>query len=262
MYVLAESEVFLNKETIFTTSGNLLEIHENGKFTIEAGFDWSAAGANEYLNGKMNIVGKGITTLDIGDEGHYSPIIVTTVNLDDEFGVKYVRSSPTDAIINPNLADYKLSDTEHWLVSKIGGASDGLFLNQIIADPEATYDTESGCASEKLVNLEDSWNEYDGGTSIREFCFVSSCSTLSEMKILENEFLGVRNPVGVNEDICFPDIFDQRGLISVFDFSGRIILQCEPNECFKIKREGLYVVKLLYFTGGMVGEYIKSIVVL
>ena len=49
--------LFFKQGTAFTTSGNVVTPHSNGKFLVEAGFDWTTAGEAEYVDGPITVLG-------------------------------------------------------------------------------------------------------------------------------------------------------------------------------------------------------------
>ncbi len=124
--------LFFKQGTAFTTSGNVVTPHSNGEFLVEAGFDWTTAGEAEYVDGPITVFGAGITTLHVGDEGVYSPMIVETASLDDEFVGTYLNTAPTSAAVASAFGNHHyLSDVEHWTISKIAGASSGVQLSVV-----------------------------------------------------------------------------------------------------------------------------------
>lgn len=247
LHVADGGAIFISKETVFTTSDNLVGHHANGVFSVGAGFDWVSAGVSEYVDGSMSVIGAGTTTLHIGDGGVYSPMTIETANLDDDFLGTYTRSSPTDAMLNDALVGYQLSDTEYWSIQKKGGTSEGVVLSGFVADTDATYNGVMSSGTDKTVHLGgDTWNEYTDASLVGEFSYASYFSTLGLEDMEVGKFHLFPNPVKVNEPVSFEGLGDNQELhISIFDITGKLVFQKNLNKSFQLPKSGVYMIKII-----------------
>lgn len=251
MSVGGGATLFFKQGTAFTTSGNVVTPHSNGKFLVEAGFDWNTAGEAEYVDGPITVLGAGITTLHVGDEGVYSPMIVETASLDDEFLGTYFNTAPTSATVASAFGNYhRLSDVEHWTISKIAGASSGVQLSGLSPVTGATCDGNVSEGDDKIARLETTtWNEYSGASTTGEFAYVSFLQSLStEFFDLGDDWSAFKllpNPAAVDETIYCSGVgkFDA-SLLFVYDITGRQVLQKEVKE-FQLSKAGMYIVKIV-----------------
>lgn len=72
LYVGSGAEFYLSNNTLFTTSNSVVEVDPGGIFSIESGNTWGSE--QEFVSGKVNAYGTGITKLPTGDNGIYAPV--------------------------------------------------------------------------------------------------------------------------------------------------------------------------------------------
>jgi len=107
LYVGANAEFYLKKNTNFTTSNTIVTLNPSGVFSVEAGTTWGSA--SEYVNGKVIGYGTGITKLPTGNNGVYAPV---TANHTGDINATYFNSSP---LSGSNGTDVDaVSNVEYW----------------------------------------------------------------------------------------------------------------------------------------------------
>jgi len=72
LYVGSNAEFYLSKDAVFTTSNSVVQVANNGTFSLEANSDWGSD--VEFVNGLVKVYGSGNTKLPVGDNGVYAPV--------------------------------------------------------------------------------------------------------------------------------------------------------------------------------------------
>jgi len=72
LYVGSNAEFYLSKDAVFTTSNSVVQVANNGTFSLEANSDWGSD--LEFVNGLVKVYGSGNTKLPVGDNGVYAPV--------------------------------------------------------------------------------------------------------------------------------------------------------------------------------------------
>jgi len=107
LYVGSNAEFYLSKDAVFTTSNSVVQVANNGTFSLEANSDWGSD--LEFVNGLVKVYGSGNTKLPVGDNGVYAP-----VNLEHtgDATAKYSNTAP-DSGSNGTDVD-AVSNVEFW----------------------------------------------------------------------------------------------------------------------------------------------------
>lgn len=245
LYVGDGATFFVAQGTAFTTSNNLVSHHANGNFAVEAGFDWTAAGATEYVDGSMAVIGAGTTTLHVGNSGSYSPITVTTANADDHFVGSYTKAEPATAAMHAALSNYELSDSEFWSVAKTAGTSVGVTVSGLTADANATYDGNASSGTDKVVHLNTTWNEYAATSEVGDFSYASEMTALAIDKIDAATFSLYPNPANVYGTVQFQMPENTEVMIAVYNITGSLVHQQVGGKSFSLTTSGIYLVKFV-----------------
>ena len=107
LFVGANGELYLSKDVIFTTNNTVVNVDDNGSFSMEAGSIWGSD--QEYVDGTVKVYSNGETTLPVGNNGVYAPVSLKHTGTST---AKYVNSAPSDG---SNGADVDaVGSTEFW----------------------------------------------------------------------------------------------------------------------------------------------------
>ncbi len=110
LFVGNGTEFHLKKDLAFTTSNTIVTLDAGGVFSVEAGSLWGSS--TEYVNGQVSALGTGLSTLPVGNNGVYAPVIADhTGNIQ----AAYFNSSPTSGTLGANVN--AVSDVEYWELS-------------------------------------------------------------------------------------------------------------------------------------------------
>lgn len=110
LFVGDGAEFHLKKDLEFTTSNTIVSLGTTGIFSVEAGNLWGSS--TEYVNGQVTAIGTGMSTLPIGNNGVYAPVVADhTGNL----LAAYFNSSPNTGTLGTNVT--AVSDVEYWELS-------------------------------------------------------------------------------------------------------------------------------------------------
>ncbi len=110
LFVGNGTEFHLKKDLPFTTSNTIVTLDPGGIFSVEAGSLWGSS--TEYVNGQVSALGTGISTLPVGNNGVYAPVVADhTGNLQ----AAYFNSSPGSGGLGANVN--AVSDVEYWELS-------------------------------------------------------------------------------------------------------------------------------------------------
>ena len=90
LYVGPNSEFYLAKDLAFTTSNTVVDVDANGIFSVEAGTTWGSA--QEFVDGKLSVYGAGETTLPVGNNGVYAPVVMKHST---DVSAQYSNSAPS-----------------------------------------------------------------------------------------------------------------------------------------------------------------------
>ncbi len=90
LYVGANSEFYLAKDLAFTTSNTTVNVDVDGTFSMEVGTNWGSA--QEFVNGAVSVYGIGQTTLPVGDNGVYAPVVM---DHSTDVSAQYSNSAPS-----------------------------------------------------------------------------------------------------------------------------------------------------------------------
>ncbi len=74
LYVGPNTEFYLAKDLAFTTSNTVVNVDGSGTFSMEAGTNWGSA--QEFVDGEVSVYGVGETTVPVGDNGVYAPVVM------------------------------------------------------------------------------------------------------------------------------------------------------------------------------------------
>ncbi len=110
LYVGSNAELFLSKDAIFTTNNTIVEVDDNGTFSLEAGSDWGSD--MEFVNGLVKVYGTGETKLPVGDNGVYAPVMM---NHTGDVTAKYSNAAPSNGTNGTDVD--AVSDVEFWELS-------------------------------------------------------------------------------------------------------------------------------------------------
>ena len=91
LYVGSNAELFLSKDAIFTTNNTIVQVEDNGMFSLEAGSNWGSD--MEFVEGLVKVIGTGKTNLPVGDNGVYAPV---TMDHTGDATAKYFNTAPPD----------------------------------------------------------------------------------------------------------------------------------------------------------------------
>ena len=110
LYVGANAELFLSKDAVFTTNNTVVQVDDNGTFSIEAGSNWGSD--MEFVAGLVKVIGTGKTNLPTGDNGVYAPV---TMDHTGDVTAKYSNSAPSDGTNGTDVD--AVSNIEFWELS-------------------------------------------------------------------------------------------------------------------------------------------------
>lgn len=113
LYVGSNAELFLSKDAIFTTNNTVVQVDDNGTFSLEAGSDWGSD--MEFVNGLVTVYGTGETKLPVGDNGVYAPVMM---NHTGDVTAKYSNAAPSNATNGTDVD--AVSDVEFWELTGTG----------------------------------------------------------------------------------------------------------------------------------------------
>jgi hypothetical protein len=110
LFVGANSEFHLKKNTDFTTTNTIVTVDVSGEFSVEAGSNWGSQ--QEYVNGKVSSYGNGTTKLPVGNNGVYAPVNATHTG---KIVAAYFNTAP---MAGTNGLDVDaVADVEYWEIS-------------------------------------------------------------------------------------------------------------------------------------------------
>jgi hypothetical protein len=158
LYIANGGQFYLKNSTLFTTSNNITNTHANGQFIIQGGVTWNTP--NEFVNGKIKVIEAGNSNVNIGKAARHAPINITTQS-NDIVECEYIRATPTGTLEPSIAADYILSDTEYWTVTKTSGASTDVQVNGLQQDPIATYNGTTRTGQFIIVRFNTSTNKWE-----------------------------------------------------------------------------------------------------
>jgi hypothetical protein len=72
LYVGSGAEFYVPNNIVFTTGNTVVEVDPGGVFAVQSGNTWGSE--QEYVNGKVNAYGTGVTKLPTGGNGIYAPV--------------------------------------------------------------------------------------------------------------------------------------------------------------------------------------------
>ena len=107
LFVGNGTEFHLKKDLSFTTSNTIVTLDPGGVFSVEAGSLWGSS--SEYVNGQVTALGSGLTTLPVGNNGVYAPVIADHTGT---IQAAYFNSAPTSGSLGANVN--AISDVEYW----------------------------------------------------------------------------------------------------------------------------------------------------
>ncbi len=240
LYVGANSEFYLKKNTDFTTSNSIVTIDPSGIFSVEAGTTWGSL--QEYVNGKVIGYGTGLTNLPTGNSGVYAPVMA---NHTGDIHATYFNSPP---LSGSNGTDVDaLSNVEYWeltgdavitlpwnsssdittLVNDNGGVLNSV---AIVGHNGGVWDLVSASSTNTVTgNLtngnvtSDNSNEVDlNGFSQFTFGIDHQVVLGIDDLFLNTEINILSNPIQRSENIRFNSSNDFTGLeVTLYDISGR-----------------------------------------
>lgn len=89
LYVGPNSEFFLSDDTAFTTNNTVVQVDDNGLFSIESGSSWGSV--QEFVDGQIKAYGTGNTLFPTGNNGVYAPV---EMEHSGDALAKYVNEAP------------------------------------------------------------------------------------------------------------------------------------------------------------------------
>lgn len=110
LYLGANSEFYLSKDAVFTTSNTVVNADENATFSMEAGTSWGSA--QEFIDGTVTVYGNGETTLPVGNSGVYAPVKMTHSG---NSTARYMNAQPADGSNGTDVD--AVGTTEYWELS-------------------------------------------------------------------------------------------------------------------------------------------------
>ena len=110
LFVSSNSELYLKKDLVFTTSNTVVTIDPLGTFSLEAGNNWGSD--QEYVNGKVVAYGTGGTKMPVGNNNVYAPVIA---NHTSTINATYFNTSPVSGSNGLNVD--AVSNVEYWELS-------------------------------------------------------------------------------------------------------------------------------------------------
>ena len=271
LYVGSNAEFHLSKDAIFTTSNTVVQVNDNGTFSIEADASWGSD--TEFVDGLVKAYGTGNTKLPVGNQGVYAPVMMDHTG---DVTAKYSNSAP-DSGTNGIDVD-AVSDVEFWeltgnavvtlpwnenseitsLVNDNGGALSAVSLvglsggvwNLISASGSNTVagDLLNGSATSDLNNQVDlnAYGQYTFGIDHQIVLSVNDLFLTTGISLLSN-------PVkSEEENVRFAtsgEIVDLN--VSIYDINGRLMKRFdkvdlslgEGNLPKSNLKSGLYFVK-------------------
>ncbi len=271
LYIGSGGEFFLKNNTPFTTGNTVVTQDSSGKFMVESGNDWGSV--TEYVNGKVEAIGRGDTKLPTGDNGVYAPVVASHTG---NMTATYFNATPASG---SNGADVDaVSDVEYWemtgnaivtlpwndnsgisaLVNNNGGKLESVAIVglkggtwNLISDTKTgtvTGDLQNGTAtSDSNVSVDlNGFSQYTFGIDHQVVLKV-------ENLLLNNNINIVSNPVSSSDEyIRFVTKDEMKGLkLSLFDLTGREIKNFENVTTFgnigSVKKpnlkSGVYLIK-------------------
>ena len=90
LYVGPNAEFYLAKDLVFTTSNTVVTVDASGTFSMEAGTNWGSA--QEFVDGNVSVYGAGETTVPVGDNGVYAPVVMKHST---DVSAQYSNSAPS-----------------------------------------------------------------------------------------------------------------------------------------------------------------------
>ena len=107
LYIGANGEFYLSKDAVFTTNNTVVNVDDNGSFSMEAGSSWGSD--QEYVDGNVTVYDNGETILPVGDNGVYAPVSMKHTGTST---AKYINSSPADGSNGTDVD--AVGSTEFW----------------------------------------------------------------------------------------------------------------------------------------------------
>jgi hypothetical protein len=107
LFVGSNAEFHLSKDAIFTTSNTVVQVNDNGIFSIEADGSWGSD--TEFVDGLVKAYGTGNTKLPVGNQGVYAPVMMEHTG---DVTAKYSNASPADGTNGTDVD--AVSDIEFW----------------------------------------------------------------------------------------------------------------------------------------------------
>ena len=107
LYVGPNSEFYLSNTAVFTTSNTVVQVDDNGFFSVGAGTNWGSA--QEFVDGKVKVYGTGTTVLATGNNGVYAPV---EMEHSADATAKYINAAPADGSNGTDVD--AIGTVEHW----------------------------------------------------------------------------------------------------------------------------------------------------
>lgn len=110
LYVGSGAEFYVSNNMVFTTSSSVVEVDPAGVFSLESGNTWGSE--QEFVAGKVNVYGAGVTKLPTGVNGTYAPVIA------DHSGNVTARYFNAPPAVGTNGAEVDaVGNVEYWEMS-------------------------------------------------------------------------------------------------------------------------------------------------
>lgn len=107
LFIGSDSEFFLSKDALFTTSNTIVKMDNNATFSIDAGSNWGSA--TEFVEGLVKAYGTGMTKLPVGDNGVYAPVMM---DHEGDATAAYSNSAPTNGTNGTDVD--AVAEVEFW----------------------------------------------------------------------------------------------------------------------------------------------------
>lgn len=167
-YVGDGSTVYLNGSTL---TNQVIVPSATATVNQTAGATFTGAG---YVDGTVNVLGAGVTTVPVGDGAVKSTVDMTTTDATDVIATAYVASAPSGTM-DASLSTYVLSDAEYWTVNTLAGTSTDVAVTNL-TNTATTYGGDAPVGTPILVRRDNSssnWVGYATNPGFGEFAFAS-----------------------------------------------------------------------------------------
>lgn len=107
LYIGTDAEFYLPNNAVFTTNNTIVQVADNGIFSVEAGNTWGSA--TEFVNGTVTAYGNGNTKLPVGDNGVYAAVVMEHST---DVSAKYNNAAPDSGTNGTNVD--AVGTVEYW----------------------------------------------------------------------------------------------------------------------------------------------------